>query len=433
MKYVVFTAFFLAICTTVTNAQWVTSAANIYNSNTGNVGIGTTTPATKFEVKSGIDMGATSTQYVGPLNIGINNDVGAGGALQYLLLSPAYMTGVTGLASAGLNGTLTFYRGLTGAFNFNADYHVNIQSAYQNTQANLIPLGENSPVLPLYTLTYNSVVYVAIKLTDLLVASTAINFFGFYWNNTNAVKPQLVLATSVTSVNPYKNYSSISSNNVFVNTLGNIGIGTNSPQTKLQVVGNLTVGQGVAQGTPTNGQLSISDGTNGVASISGNHKDNNNVGLNFNVLNSNTSQNAMSILSSGQILIGKTSQINNTYVLDVNGNARVNKLVVNTTGADFVFNPNYKLMPLAQLEQFVKDKQHLPGIETAENMQKDGLDVGDNQTKLLQKIEELTLYIIEENKRINQKNKEYETLYIKVADQQLLIEKLQLEIERLRR
>jgi hypothetical protein len=46
------------------------------------------------------------------------------------------------------------------------------------------------------------------------------------------------------------------------------------------------------------------------------------------------------------VLIGKTSQTNLAYKLDVNGNIRANKIVVNTTGADFVFDPGYHLLPL---------------------------------------------------------------------------------------
>ncbi len=111
------------------------------------------------------------------------------------------------------------------------------------------------------------------------------------------------------------------------------------------------------------------------------------------------------ITNSGNFLIGKTSQANTLYKLDVGGDVRANKIVVNTTGADFVFEPHYHLIPLNQLEQFVKQYHHLPGIETANTMQKDGVDVGENQTKLLQKIEELTLYIIELKKEVDELKK----------------------------
>ncbi|MFX8778125.1 hypothetical protein ABTM50_19695, partial [Acinetobacter baumannii] len=91
---------------------------------------------------------------------------------------------------------------------------------------------------------------------------------------------------------------------------------------------------------------------------------------------------------------GKTSQLNSNYKLDVAGNIRANKLVVNTTGADYVFEKNYQLKPLNELETYIKEHKHLPGIASAKEMQDDGLSVGDNQTKLLEKIEELSLYLI---------------------------------------
>jgi len=86
--------------------------------------------------------------------------------------------------------------------------------------------------------------------------------------------------------------------------------------------------------------------------------------------------------------------------LTVNGTIKCRKVKVTATaGADFVFEPNYKLMNLQELENYVKTKKHLPEIATANEMQTNGLDLGENNIKLLQKIEELTLYIIELNKQ----------------------------------
>jgi len=108
---------------------------------------------------------------------------------------------------------------------------------------------------------------------------------------------------------------------------------------------------------------------------------------------------------SGNVLIGKTSQTNTSYLLDVAGNIRANKLVVNTTGADFVFAKKYHLIPLSELEKYIQQNKHLPGIEPAREMNKGGVDVGKNETKLLQKIEELTLYMIEIKKEMEQTKK----------------------------
>lgn len=124
--------------------------------------------------------------------------------------------------------------------------------------------------------------------------------------------------------------------------------------------------------------------------------------------------------SSGNVLIGKSTQTNTAYMLDVNGNIRANKMVVNTTGADFVFESGYRLPSLQSVEQFIKAHHHLPGIAPAQQMQKEGVDVGDNQTKLLQKIEELTLYIIEQQKQIRALQEENK----KMTDLQSQIDRL---------
>jgi len=89
------------------------------------------------------------------------------------------------------------------------------------------------------------------------------------------------------------------------------------------------------------------------------------------------------------------------YSLNVAGRVRSNEIVVNVDGgADFVFENEYKIMPLSVLENYVKTNKHLPEIAPASQMQEEGVAVGEMQIKLLQKVEELTLYIIELKKEI---------------------------------
>jgi hypothetical protein len=101
----------------------------------------------------------------------------------------------------------------------------------------------------------------------------------------------------------------------------------------------------------------------------------------------------------GNVLIGKTSQTNTNYRLDVGGNIRANQIVVNTTGADFVFDSAYHMLPLPALKNYILTNHHLPDIAPAAEMLSAGIDLGDNQTKLLQKVEELTLYLIEKDEQ----------------------------------
>ena len=90
---------------------------------------------------------------------------------------------------------------------------------------------------------------------------------------------------------------------------------------------------------------------------------------------------------------------------------RVKVAVKTTTNwADYVFNKDYSLMPLNEVEAFVKTNNHLPNVPSATEMVANGLDVAQMDAKLLEKVEELTLYIIEQNKRNDEQNKQIEEL-----------------------
>ncbi|MNY60919.1 hypothetical protein D3C86_1975370 [compost metagenome] len=68
--------------------------------------------------------------------------------------------------------------------------------------------------------------------------------------------------------------------------------------------------------------------------------------------------------------------------------------------------PNYHLPSLQETEQHIKEKGHLPGIPSAEEVKNNGVDLGEMNAKLLQKIEELTLHLIEQNKQMQTKTDE---------------------------
>lgn len=78
--------------------------------------------------------------------------------------------------------------------------------------------------------------------------------------------------------------------------------------------------------------------------------------------------------------------------------------------ADYVFKKDYKLMPLKDVEKFIKHNQHLPNVPSAEEMANKGLDVAETSAKLMEKIEELTLYLIEANKKIEELDKKVKNL-----------------------
>jgi hypothetical protein len=92
----------------------------------------------------------------------------------------------------------------------------------------------------------------------------------------------------------------------------------------------------------------------------------------------------------------------NYFKLSVRGSIRAEEIIVETGWADFVFESDYELMSLYEVEDFIAKNKHLPGVPSATEIQQNGLQVGSTQTIQMQKIEELTLYIIEQQKLIDQ-------------------------------
>ena len=330
------------------HSQWTTTGTNIYNSNTGNVGVGNTAPHFLLDANGAVSV-----------------------AGQNCNLDPAG-TFAANLPNLENTGKLLFgWNRLGGA-------------------------GE----------------------TDLIANSGPGTPGGIaFWNYTNA---------------------GVLSPLMYLNPNGWVGINSTSPAYPLDVYGGwacMRVGlmakaatagaiAGWFQG-PSTGDANVVlqggngnyasywiTGTNGLLMIGGN-------GL------TEPTSGALNINNSGNVLIGKTAQTNSTYKLDVSGNARVNEVVVNTTGADYVFDSTYHLPALSDLNDYIRLHHHLPGIASAEQMQEKGLDLGNNQTQMLAKIEEITLYIIRQDKanealkerirQLEERNKDLESLEQRIS------------------
>ncbi len=192
---------------------------------------------------------------------------------------------------------------------------------------------------------------------------------------------------------------------------GNVGIGTGTPNDKLDVNGVIRYG---SSGNNSIGRLSY--GTNVIT---------------LEASSTNTSirlreKNSSGILGTGLILNSEGNvgigTILPDYKLDVIGTIRAREIKVDLNGADFVFENSYKLMPLNELEEFVREQKHLPEILPAKEMEKNGTELGEMNTRLLQKIEELTLYVIDQNKKLERQN-----IRIEQQDKELKVMKEELE------
>lgn len=100
------------------------------------------------------------------------------------------------------------------------------------------------------------------------------------------------------------------------------------------------------------------------------------------------------------------AKFSNQVIIDagglyVNGEIKAKKYLATLTPfPDFVFLPDYNLLTLNEVESFIKENGHLPGVPSAATVEKNGIELGEMNAMLLQKIEELTLYIIAQDKKI---------------------------------
>jgi hypothetical protein len=106
----------------------------------------------------------------------------------------------------------------------------------------------------------------------------------------------------------------------------------------------------------------------------------------------------MRIASGGNVGIGTT---NPTHKLAVNGTIKAKEVIVETSGwSDYVFADNYRLAPLAEVEAHIKTNKHLPGMPSAAHVAEHGVNLGELHASLLAKIEEITLHQIAQEKRL---------------------------------
>ena len=189
--------------------------------------------------------------------------------------------------------------------------------------------------------------------------------------------------------------------------LSRVGIGTSAPNRNLHVYG-ANAGNG-------NVLASIMIGKSNGPEIQSIQQSNDDdiQGLAFRVKSSSTSANpnfeAMRINSSGSVGIGTTST--GSHKLAVHGSIGAREIKVEANSwSDFVFEDDYDLRTLEEVEQHINEKGHLPEIPNEAEVSENGINLGAMDAKLLQKIEELTLYVIDLNKRVQELENENQEL-----------------------
>ncbi|VXD14828.1 hypothetical protein [Marinoscillum sp. 108] len=121
------------------------------------------------------------------------------------------------------------------------------------------------------------------------------------------------------------------------------------------------------------------------------------------------------IKNNGQIGMGTSAT--GSHKLAVEGSIGAREIKVESSGwSDFVFEKDYKLRPLEELESYVSEHQHLPEIPSEAEVTAHGINLGEMNAKLLQKIEELTLYLIEQNKEIRAHHEQNKSLEMRIKE-----------------
>ena len=169
-----------------------------------------------------------------------------------------------------------------------------------------------------------------------------------------------------------------------------MGIGTSNPQVRLDVDGSFQ-----ATNANINGALTASSATiNGAANVTGT--------LTANSATINGAANVTGALTANSAKITGEIRANSA---EIKGKIKAQEIEVTLDvkdWPDFVFENDYTLMTLQETEDFIKENKHLPNVPSAAEVEANGVNLGEMNAILIQKVEELTLYILDLQKQINE-------------------------------
>jgi len=404
--------------------------SSLINDNGTNVGIGTTTPAYKLDVNGtanfssdilvkGINIGSGTgtgsnnyTNSVFGTNAGSNITNASGNTFMGYRSAVSNTTG----SNNTFNGLWTGFENTTGSFNsyFGENSGRNITTGSNNTLigANITTLGAN---------TSNNIVIAdgsgnrRINVdnngwTGVGVASPTANLeVAGGWNNglrvgitSNRANCSTQLANSLAVIGADNMATTV--NGAVAWDYYNNGTSPSWSGALLEHIGTAVTGTQYGAPAANQGQLVFQNVSNAIIGTNG---------ANLFISPGGTNKMSTAFLTDGSVGIGTTKTTG--YSLAVNGPAIFTKAVVKlyANWPDYVFAPVYKLPTLPEVEAYINKHQHLADIPSSADIEKDGIDLGDNQAKLLKKVEELTLYMIDLNKKMEALSKENSDLKAK--------------------
>jgi len=433
MKKIIISLFIIGLTTTI-NAQWTNTDGDI--TTTGSVGIGTTSPSEKLEVN-----GTTKTT-----NLQIN-----GGVTKYAIpsITGGWQRGMIFYNSNDFDGVKLGGFGMYGSASEAKRLFMGFGNNPYNSTLGLqilndgsVGVGTASPTSKLHVNgeTRSTSMYLVGRTADALDngwRQTYVNWIGHslifgtkegsYAHNVIEMKPGGSDRGGLTSVFKMHYAASPTEHDLRVNidsrtsypsyfNVGNIGIGTASPTSKLQVNGDFNINEELFIDVAKN--VETTNGTTKQYSVLRQNNPQKNIAFKmdgddgtdrFSFMtdfgSTGTPTERMVIMAqTGNVGIGTTDT--GDYKLAVAGSTgiiaeKVTVKLYNNGWPDYVFEEDYDLPSLEEVEKHIKEKGHLENIPSAKQMEEsDGIDLGAMNTKLLQKIEELTLYTIQQEKRI---------------------------------
>lgn len=359
------------------HAQWTTSGSNIYNSNSGNVGIGTTFPGAKLDVINVLP-GAHLTN--SPLfrawdgyNSGANGQffqiIGAGDGTNYTNINLISNYGFLSLgARADANATVT------NSLNILSNGNVGIGTT---SPAQMLDVNGGGQ--------FNGNLNFATDQTAYFIHGSANGGAIRIRSNANAYTDRGLQFGNMDNNGAWSSYMTVDNG-------GNIGIGTTSPGTILEINQPVNTGAAALYIDNWNGIKTIKTGSD-----SGTGAGFFNLFTNASIQNVSITASGNSYFNGGNIGIGTTNPQNK---LDVNGTIHSKQVNVDLNGwSDYVFNMDYSLPKLSDVKKYIDVNHHLPDMPSEQEVIKDGVNLGEMNRLLTKKVEELTLYLIEKDKK----------------------------------